>query len=403
MAIKHGQILTVGNTFVVDRIQTSGPGNLNIPQERIQELGNFNTVATIRDIPDLSYDLESLDVTTDIEAILLGLDPGTVVDGDEIDFANAVPLNVISPFKASQTPQLYNVVDGVAIPYLTLENVTYRFGLRANAAQTFTLRGDSVFYIPGTPYQEEFAYAAGGVYTLTHAALPYTEAGNTFHVLAVDYIAPDGEFGRLFNPQDYTDTTTTFTVVAGRIPAGSRVRATYGSAVAATYPQSVNAPADAVKPAAVRGKDIDIYLGPIAGALTRWTSVQSFEGTRRVNLQNDEEFGNYHYVATDYDTAEVSGNLVVRPRNPQDLLAKVAEIADAGAGEVVGATSSVPLQMEARVRHPDTGDVLKTIYVPDARFNLPAFQGRVNQRHDITFPYASDEGLMYVYKGERTP
>jgi hypothetical protein len=65
VAIKAGQIIHDAQGFVVDRIQTGGVSNLNIPEEKIYELGNFFTVATIRDIPDLSFDLESLDVSTE--------------------------------------------------------------------------------------------------------------------------------------------------------------------------------------------------------------------------------------------------------------------------------------------------------------------------------------------------
>jgi hypothetical protein len=47
MAIKGGQIIHAGNgVAVIDRIQTAGPGQLNIPTEKIYELGNYKSVAT---------------------------------------------------------------------------------------------------------------------------------------------------------------------------------------------------------------------------------------------------------------------------------------------------------------------------------------------------------------------
>ena len=49
MAIKAGQILHDAEGYVIDRIQSAGVGSLNIPEEKIKELGNFNTVATVRD------------------------------------------------------------------------------------------------------------------------------------------------------------------------------------------------------------------------------------------------------------------------------------------------------------------------------------------------------------------
>ena len=52
---------------VIDRAQTAGPGQLNIPTQKIYELGNYKSVSTIRDTPDLTFNLESFDVSTEIE------------------------------------------------------------------------------------------------------------------------------------------------------------------------------------------------------------------------------------------------------------------------------------------------------------------------------------------------
>lgn len=465
MSIKAGQVLHDAQGFVIDRIQTGGVSNLNIPQEKVYELGNFESVATIRDIPDLSFDIESLDVSTEIEALICNLDPGTVANGDQIDFGNSVPLDIISPFKADKN--LYNIVKGIIIPYLTLESVTYRFGTTTDATEAFTLRGDAVYYIPGSPYYEEFAGdGSTATFTLAHTAIPYKEAGNTTHVVGLCITHSDGTYQRLFYGTDYTDSTTTFTLVNPTAVGTGVLKALYGSTTAATYPQSLNADVS-VKPGAVRGKDIDIYIGTgpirtITGSITsasnvitgtgytsamsggavdgvgippgttvtftdathlqmsanaisthagesitftppllRWTGIQSFEATRRVNLDADREFGNSHYVAQDYVTADVTGSIGVRSRDVADLWTKIAQVTNVSTTEVAGVLSSVGFPMEARIRDPETGTLLKTIYVPDARFEPPPVQGRASQKIDVTFSYQSDKGLIYVYKGAR--
>lgn len=403
MAIKAGQFLHDANGFVVDRIQTGGVGNLNIPEEKIYELGNYQTVATVRDIADLSFDAESLDVSSEFEAILLGIDPTTTNDGDEFDFAGHLPIDVISPFKAGSGS--FAIVRGLAIPYLTLESATYRFGLRANATQAFTLRGDSIYYVPGSPYYQRFTLVDGTLaYTLTNTALPYDESGDTLYVLGACVKNPTtNAYKRLFFGTDYTNTATVITLVQDEFDNGyTQLHVVYGSTTAADYPQSVHQ-TTAVKPAAVRGKDIDVYLGDTAATpvFSRWTGVQGFEVTRRVNLDNDEEFGNAHYVASDYDTAEVSGSITVRDRTAQDLWSKIHTIADVPTNEVIGTMTSVTLPVELRVNDPDTGDRLKTLYVPDARFQVPAMQGRVQQKLEVTFNFSSDSGELLVYQGER--
>lgn len=401
MSIRHGQILHDAAGFVIDRIQTGGVTNLNIPIERINELGNYQTVATIRDIPDLSFELESLDVSTEIEAVLLRKDPTTTTTGQEFDFAKAIPLDVVSPFKAGQGA--FNIVSGIGLPYLTLESATYRFGVAANATQSFTMKGDAIYYVPGTPYYQQWTSTGAGTYTFDHTALVYNESGTALYALGLCYHDPaTAQYKRLFHGTDYTNTASGFTVISA-IPSGVILHCVYGSLVAANYPQSVHQPAS-VKPAAVRGKDIDIYIGfGATPVMARWTSVQSFEVSRRVTLDADREFGNQHYVSQDYDVAAVSGSIVVRPRDIADLFAKIQTVTNTSSSEISGALSSQPVQLEARIYDPNatTPTVLKTLYVPDARFTPPALQGRVNSKTEPTFAFESDGGTLLVYKGLR--
>lgn len=400
MAIKAGTILHDANGYVLDRIQSGGPGNINIPEEKIYELGNWRTVATVRDIPELSFDLESFDMSCEMEAILTGQDPTSIVDGDEFDFDNSMPLDIISPFK-SQT-NAYDIVRGIAIPYLTLERVTYRFGLRQNSTQQFTFRGDTINYIPGSPYYQEFTNTGAGTYNFAHTAIEYVESGDSIYALCVTAVnRTTNIYKRLFLGDDYTNTSAGFTTLSA-FGDYTTFCVTYGSATAATYAQAVHQGVS-VKPAAIRGKDIDVYVGTSAATPTfsRWTSVQSVEVTRTVNLENDEEFGNAHYVNSDYDTAEVSGSITLKPQDPAELWERIAEIADVATNKIVGPYTSTYLPVEIRVSDPDTGTVLKTIYIPDARFTIPSFQGRVQTKLETTFAFNSDGGSLLVYKGER--
>lgn len=405
MSIKAGQILHDANGFVVDRIQTGGVTNLNIPEEKIYEVGNFQSVATIRDIPDLSFEVESLDVTTEFEALLLGKTPSSVSSGDLINPNLSVPLHVISPFKSAFGA--YDIIRGIAIPALYLENMTYRFGNRANATQTFTLRGDSIYYIPGVP-RVELQSTSGTSYSFTNApAVIYTERGVTIYALGVClFNSTTGAYKRLFHDVDFTDTASGITLTASpNATTYPKIALVYGTSTtpSKSYDQTVHSGYVAgVTPAAVRGKDIDVYIQDTSlatPALKRWTGVQSFEVTRRVTLDNDQEFGNYHYVAQDYDVPEVTGNVVVRPRDPADLWEKIQEITNVSSTEIAGTGTSVALPIELRISDPDTGARLKTLYVPDARFQPPPVSGRVQQKLDVTFTFTSDSGVLDIYKG----
>ena len=185
MSIKGGQILHVGNGVnVIDRIQTAGPGSLNIPQDKIYELGNYESIGTVRDVPDLSFNLESFDVSTEIEWMLTQ----AAGSATSVNMNTVKPLDIISPFKAGKTESApYDIVASVALPYLNLESLNYRFGLRDNARQTATLRGDSIFYCPGASKVETVvgSGAAGQVVTLTRPAGVYTDSSGARRVLSV--------------------------------------------------------------------------------------------------------------------------------------------------------------------------------------------------------------------------
>lgn len=401
MAIKSGQILHDANGFVIDRIQSAGVGNVNIPEEKIYELGNYNTVATVRDIPDLSFDMESFDVSTEVEAILTGVDPTSVVDGQEFDFTDVKPVDIISPFKAGSG--VYTIVKGIALPYLTLESATYRFGVGANATQSFTLRGDAIYYVPGTPKYQEFTNLGATTYSFDQTAIEYVESNDSIYALSVCLKeAGTNLYKRLFVGQDYTNTSSGFTLLEDQSATYDTIHVVYGTAATNSYLQTVHENVS-TKPAAVRGKDIDIYLsdGAATPTLERWTGVQSFEVTRSVNLDNDQEFGNSHYVASDYDTADVTGSIVVRSRDADDLWEKIAQVASVATNKIIGPYTSVTVPIEARISDPDTGDVLKTFYVPDARFTIPGAQGQVQQKLEVTFNFTSDGGDLLVYEGER--
>ena len=59
---------------------------------------------------------------------------------------------------------------------------------------------------------------------------------------------------------------------------------------------------------------------------TKRAGVQSAQVDWKVTLQNDEEFGNYHYVDIDFDIPEVSGNIQFKPQTYNDLLKLMQDI-----------------------------------------------------------------------------
>lgn len=407
MAIKAGQIVHVGNgAAIVKRLQTAGPGTLNVPVETIYELGNYKSVGQVRDIPDLSFSMESYDVSSEMEALLLGLDPTSVAPTDLLDPSNARPMDFKTAFKQGKgTAAPFDTIDSAGIPFLTLESLEYRFGLTDDARQTATLRGDSVYYNPGTTYVESTAGSgvAGQTVVSAHPAYGVEEGGVFRRLLNVTAGSK-----RLLYGVDYTEAygtvtagaaTTTITLV-NPVAVTDDVRIMYSSPTVESIPQSANVPASATAPAAIRGRDIAVYLGGYDSGnpfTNRLLGVQSATATWRVTLQKDQEFGNYHLVSQDYDVPSVTGSIGVRPVDPAAMLAlmqKLGGVTDAHRSASATAAPVIPLDIV--LHSPVDGSVLKHIAVDDARFTIPGFSARVQQKLDFTINFTSDQGDMVI-------
>lgn len=438
MAIKAGQILHAANQFLLDRLQTAGPGSLNIPTEKVYELGNRQSVAVVRDVPDLSFTVDALDVSTEIEAILVGKNgdgrsaaEGTVLapdpfgldgeTGTAYNLADYAPMDITSPWRTENQGSNFASVRGVVVPNLYLESVAYTYGLTDKAGESYSLKGDSIYYVPGHPYTEEFV-GDGTLVDFTFAngpALLYMEQGKAIYALSVSV---DGH--RLLSGIDYTDSPTKATLAIA--PAvGAKIRLTYGSATAKDYTQAIHQGV-LVKPAAIKGKDIQVFIGTAGTPAVPfyWTGVQSASVNWSVTLDDDFEFGNAHAVARDFaDVPSVTGSIDIKPSSVEDLFNKIRQIAGVDDPEqVVGPQSSVALPLEIRLLNPESGGipkgtdipggvagtdvygsgtVLKTLYIPDARFSIPGYSGQVQQKLVQTITFESDTGVLEVYRGKR--
>jgi hypothetical protein len=479
MAIKGGQIIHAGNgTTVIDRVQTGGPGQVSIPTEKIYELGNNKSVATVRDTPDLTFGLESYDCSPEVETLVTNAYLGrsvsdaattasdttltsataaftsadvgrmVIVEGGNtggkefvstiesvtsatevvvavaptatvsaaalavvpngIDLATVVPMDVASQFKAEKdAADPFKVVASVAVPFLYLEQMSYRFGLRDNATQSGQFRGDTIFYNPGATFVEsaQGSGVAGQTVVTAHPAFQSAE-GDARRVLSVTVGSK-----RLNLGADYTETygpvtagaaTTTVTLTEA-VPVEQKVRVVYASPDELRYDESVHADV-AVVPAAIKGRDIEIYLGgydpnDVAGSqANKLTSVQSVNADWRVQIDKDEEFGNYYAVGLDFDVPTVNGSIDIKPRDPQDLLAllrKTQGVSDDK--KVLGTSSAEPLALDVVIKNPETGKTIKRLHVDDARFTAPGYQGRVQQKTTVSLPWESDEGGLLVF------
>ena len=410
MSIRSGQILHVGNgSVIIDRLQTAGPGDVAIPEEKTYELGNYESIDTIYDTPDLTFTMESQDVSTEIEALLTGGDP---VADSSFDLSLATGIDITSPWKAGKSAgaAMYDVEMSVGLPTLVPESISYRFGLRDNARQTVSLKGDSIFYCPGTALVQVAAGTgtAGQTIVTAQPAGAYTDGSGSRRVLSVSIGS-----NRLSRGVDYTVSegtvtagfaVTTVTLVSA-VPTTSEVRVMYFTNAVTTYPQAVH-PLPTVKPSAVRGRDIDIYVGgydplDIPGSqANRWTGVQSVTLDWRVALSKEEEFGNYQATSQEFDTPTASGQVEILPRDADALLQRLRQISGvSNVNEAIGAGLTTPLPLDIVIKNGAAGGaVLKRLNVEAARFTIPGYSGRANDKSTMTLSWSDDKGKVIAYK-----
>lgn len=406
MAVKGGSIVHVGNgLYLLDRIQNAGPGQVSINTEKINELGNYKSVATVRDTPDLQFSIESLDVSTELEEFVTG---GVQDVGDGLDMGLMRPVDLATQFKAGQDAvSPFAVVKSIVSPFLYCESFSWRYGLRDNASKSATLRGDSIFYNPGPAFIQvaDGTNTANQTVVTAHPAYQLGE-GDARRVLSVTAGSRRLTFGA-----DYTEAAGTVTAGAAivtltildPVPATDEIRIAYASPDAVSVLQNAH-PDPTVKPAAVKGRDIEIYLGgydpaDIPGSqANRFLTVQSINADWRATLSRDEEMGNAYATGVDFETPAVSGAVEILPRDANELYTFVRKIAgQADATKIVGTAAADPLELDIRVKHPDTGATVERLHIPDARFTVPGVNGRANQKTPVSLQWESDEGTILVF------
>lgn len=413
MAMKAADLLHVGRgTFLLDRLQNAGPSGLNIPTEVIKELGNYKSVATVRDTPDLTFSAQSFDVTTELERMLTGYVATGALPVGGLDLTSCQTLDVVGLIKPGASASApFDALRSVACPLLYPERVSYRFAVQQNSTVDITLRGDSIYYAPGTAYVQTALGSAlvAGAMELTHPAGLYTNAGADTRVLAVSLNGQRQVEGSDFTvsvdtgqeTEAYaTGTTVTFTTPPA---ASDKVTVTYFSNVIANYPQSVH-PATADKPAAVKGRGVRIYIGgydptdPASSAGNRWSGVQSVTADWAVNVVKDYELGNTNATTAEAeDVPTVNGVVSLRARNSAELFARLRQTTGVtDVDKAIGPDNAVELPLDILVLDSE-GYAHKRLHVPDARFSLPGYNAQVGQRVDLDLNWTSDSGSLLVF------
>jgi hypothetical protein len=422
MSVHAGTIVTVAGRTVLQRVQSSGLGNVTIPKDTIREVGNELVVDKVPQEPDFTFTLESLDVSCDIEALLHGKrgdgggggsdgaaenDP----DGTEYPWETSEAINVASPWKDHATGSAGHVAAGHLIPGFYPTSIAYRFGVTDNAQTTVELAGGAFYYGEFAPVEEQQT-VAGGTVTSSDPAIRYRKggaAGTTFK--SVFGVISKGKM--LIEGYDYnvaggaaapgSPVTLTFTPESGVVN-GDTVRLAYFTSASRDYPQSVHRSA-LVLPGAVRGRHVCVSISPVTGPES-WKQIynaQSAELTATFDTAVERELCNEESVGRTINGVDTNGNVVVRSRDYDAFFELLRDLTGIDVdAEVVGFINQNPVKLKIEIKDPrNPGNTIKTLYVKDAQFDIPGTPARVNTPTDFSLGWSAQSGTYSAFKGSR--
>lgn len=416
MSIQAGTILHVGGNNIIDRLQSAGFGNTKMPIEAIREIGNTNIVDKVPGEPDFTFTMESFDVSCEIEAWLVGKvgdgtpagAPGaTDVDGTAypIDGQHCQWVNVTSPWR-DPLSSAGTIDAGHIVPGFYPTKLSYKYGVKENSSETLDLQGSSFYFHESAPVEH---YATGDGTTVTFStpenAVPYREGGAGGTIFrSIFGVIVDGTL--MTKGVDYS-TTPTNTAAPGIASitlnvapaAGKTVKFCFFSTAIKQFPAALNA-SSVVKPAAVRGRNICVFLGS-GGAAAQVGAVQSATLEYAVQGQVERELCSPEVTGYTVLGTDVTGDIVVRARDITQIFTLLSKVTGVSRSEVIGWLNTNAIPLSIKIQNPkNPAAILKTLYVSDAMFDIPDSATKVNTPLDFTLSFQSQTGTYQVFKGD---
>ena len=383
--------------------------------------------------------------------------------GTKYHWENCEFINLACPWASDTGTEGGDIASGVIIPAFYPTSLAYKFGVTANAEQSCTLEGGAYYMSEAYPIEEfyETTEAVANLEIKTkEVARQYAIGGfggeeyrHVFGVLVngiiqqegVDYeekkLAPrvyvlkeahEAKVGEIISYEGVAYrvikalTATEAEELAGKpaaeptifepigkveggsqvtiikflyeLPDMTRIRFCYLSNKHHAIPQSAHA-TTAVKPAAVRGRDIKILLG--AAGEHELHGVQEFTLTASHKGQVQRELGFQDPIGYDVTGLDTMGSFTINPKEEQFLYKALEELMGIPRDEIYGYINEFPVPLTAVIYNPrKPTEVLKSIHVTDAIFQTPGTTVKANSVLSLPISWESLSGTFEEIKGE---
>ena len=416
--IPAGSIVHVGGRTVINRLQDAGLQDPRVPTQTVYETGNNLVVGKILTEADFRFQLTSWDVSCDLMALLEGKysSLGTLISaadpaGTVYSWENCGFVNVTSPWKRDTGTQGGHIEAGVVIPNLYPTALNYRLGVTDNAQMQVTLSTGAYYMAMGYPLEEiATADGASSDFVSSESAMVYRIGGHGStryqYVSGVQVngvpMIPDVEYTVSGGGAPEGAMAPVTIHFATPPPSGAIVRFCYFSTTAHSVPQADNLDTT-VTPAAVRGRDITLLLGPPSTAAELF-GVQSFELAASVTGNLQRQMGTYDPIGFANTGIDTNGTVTMEPKDIDSLFSAMALLMGVDQSEVFGYINTYSFPFTAVIHDPrNPANILKSIYVPDAVFQAPGENVRVQQVTQFPIRFESQKGTFREVKGALPP
>ena len=416
MAIPAGHIITVGGLNVIDRLQDAGLQNPRVPTETIRETGNDLVVGKVLTEAAFTFQLTSWDTSCDMMALLTGKygtieankgPAGADAAGTKYKWENCQFINLACPWARDTGSEGGHIASGVLVPGYYPSALSYKFGVTANAEQTVTLDGGAYYMAEAYPI-EEYAVSTGlASYETSEEARVHRIGGfgsETYrHVFGVtvngvlmqegvDYVEEGGSKPAEASKKVKIKFTTAPTT-------GAIVKWCYFSDKAHELPQAVHANTTIV-PAAVRGRNITILVGPV-GEQMQLRGIQSFDLNATHTGTVQREMGTYDPIGYSETGIDANGTIQIEPKEEAALYAALEKLTGVARTEVFGYINEHTVPLEAKIYNPKKpSEILKSIRCTDAKLQIPGTAAKVQQVVSLPLAWESESGTFEEVKGQ---
>lgn len=371
---------------------------VNIPNTTINELGNAGHAGMTADIPEVTATFQAFDVSHVIYSILTGTDP-TAYPPAGVDVSNFDYCDLIAYVKEKSANEHLKCMH---LKYAKITDFTFSYSADGDSTEEYSVGGSEKRYLANDCIVESGHLDGSREFTVSQDTPKQLRNGEYFLSVIVDGTWLDeGTTGEVaLEDKDYSVAGSVITVGSHAGTAADVCIAVYHSTTNDTM--AWTGISDGTVPAAIRGKNIPVYIYASDDTQERQYRVQSVSIRGTFPNTAIKEMGNTSLVGYVVEPADVTGDLDVLDVDNEliALLTTGARLGDSYGEYGVDQYENYQLKLQIEIKDPtDDTTVLKTVEIPKMRITSDGTTANVGAQLMQTFSFSSDDGQCIVYSG----